>query len=144
MAGRNAPRPARAVWPSRPAQAQRILAGNEPVWSIPSGNVNPTRCGARVMVSIRVIGEDDAVALASGKAEFELDAMPVTSCSAGTGELLGRSLILVAPPRPDVGSTRSSIVKNGRPRRRRDLMAMAAASPCAHREQLARVSIAHF
>jgi hypothetical protein len=88
------------------------------------------------MVSIRVIGEDDAVALASGKAEFELDAMPVTSCSAGTGELLGRSLILVAPPRPDVGSTRSSIVKNGRPRRRRDLMAMAAASPCAHREQL--------
>jgi hypothetical protein len=39
-------------------------------------------------------------------------------------------------------STRSSIVKNGRPRRRRDLT--AAASPCAHREQLAWVSIAHF
>jgi fumarate hydratase class II len=56
------------------------------------------------MVSIRVIGEDGAVALASGKAEFELDAMPVTSCSArGTDELLGRSLILVAPLRPDVG-----------------------------------------
>ena len=98
------------------------------------------------MVSIRVIGEDDAVALVSGEAEFELDAMmPVTSCGArGTDELLGRSLILVAPPRPDVGSTRSSIVKNGRPRRRRDLTAMAAASPCAHREQLARVSIDHF
>jgi fumarate hydratase class II len=58
-----------------------------------------------VMVSIRVIGEDDAVALASGEAEFELDAMmPVTSCSArGTGELLGRSLILVTPLRLDVG-----------------------------------------
>jgi hypothetical protein len=100
----NARRPARAAWPGRPTEAQRILAGNELVWSIPSGNVNPTRCEARVMVSIRVIGEDDAVALASGKAEFELDAMPVTSCSArGTDELLGRSLILVAPLRPDVG-----------------------------------------
>jgi fumarate hydratase class II len=78
---------------------------SEPVWSIPPGNVNPTRCEARVMVSIRVIGEDDAVALASGEAEFELDAMmPVTSCGArGTDELLGRSLILVAPLRPDVG-----------------------------------------
>jgi hypothetical protein len=54
----NAPRPARAAWPSRPAEAQRILAGNEAVWSIPSGNVNPTRREARVMVSIRVIGED--------------------------------------------------------------------------------------
>jgi hypothetical protein len=101
----NAPRPARAAWPSRPAEAQRILAGNGPVWSIPSGNVNPTRCEARVMVSIRVIGEDDAVALASGEAEFELDAMmPVTSCGArGTDELLGRSLILVTRLRPDVG-----------------------------------------
>jgi hypothetical protein len=90
-----APRPARAAWPSRPAEAQRILAGNEAVWSIPSGNVNPTRCEARMMVSIRVIGE----------AEFELDAMmPVTSCGArGTVELLGRSLILVTPLRPDVG-----------------------------------------
>ena len=57
------------------------------------------------MVSIRVIGEDDAIVLASGEAEFELDAMmPVTSCGArGTDELLGRSLILVAPLRPDVG-----------------------------------------
>jgi hypothetical protein len=59
----DAPRPARAAWPSQPAEAQRILAGSEPVWSIPSGNINPTRCEARVMVSIRVIGEDDAVAL---------------------------------------------------------------------------------
>ena len=52
------------------------------------------------MVSIRVIGEDDAIVLASGEAEFELDAMmPVTSCGArGTDELLGRSLILVTSP----------------------------------------------
>jgi hypothetical protein len=101
----NVPRPARAAWPSRPAEAQRILAGNEPVWSIPSGNVNPTRREPRVMVSIRVIGEDDAVALASGEAEFELDAMmPVRICGArGTDELLGRSLILATSLRPDVG-----------------------------------------
>jgi hypothetical protein len=100
----NASRPARAAWPSRPAEAQRILSGNEAVWSIPSGNLNPTRREARVMVSIRVIGEE-AVTLASGEAEFELDAMmPVTSCGArGTDELLGRSLILVTPLRPDVG-----------------------------------------
>jgi hypothetical protein len=75
----DAPRPARAAWPSQPAEAQRILAGSEPVWSIPSGNINPTRCEARVMVSIRVIGEDDAVVLASGQAEFELDAMTLAT-----------------------------------------------------------------
>ena len=102
----NAPfHPARAPWPSRPAEAQRIFAGNARSWSSPLANVNPTRCEATVMVSIRVIGEDDAIVLASGEAEFELDAMmPVTSCGArGTDELLGRSLILVTPVRPDVG-----------------------------------------
>ena len=38
------------------------------------------------MVSIRVIGEDNVVAFASGQAEFELDVMT-----------------LVTPPRPGVG-----------------------------------------
>jgi hypothetical protein len=76
----NAPfRPARAPWPSRPAEAQRIFAGNARSWSIPSANDNPTRCEATVMVSIRVIGEDDAVVLASGQAEFELDAMTLAT-----------------------------------------------------------------
>jgi hypothetical protein len=68
------PRPARAPWPSRPMEAQRILAGNEPGWWIPSGNVNPARRAATVMVSIRVIGEEDALAFASDQAEFEFDA----------------------------------------------------------------------
>jgi hypothetical protein len=47
----------------------------------------------------------DAVALAIGEEEFELDAMtPMTNCAAiGTDELLGRSPILVTPLRPDVG-----------------------------------------
>jgi len=68
-------RPASAPWPSGPAEAQGIFAGNAPDWSIPSVNFVPIRCEATVMVSIRVIGEDDAVVLAGGQAEFELDAM---------------------------------------------------------------------
>ena len=72
----NAPlHPARASWPSRRLEAQRILAGNESGWRIPSGNVNPVRRAATVMVRIRVIGEADAVVLAGGQAEFELDGM---------------------------------------------------------------------
>jgi hypothetical protein len=77
---------ARAPRPSRPAEVQRILAGSEPGWSIPSGNVYPTRCEAKVMITIRVIGEDDAFAFASRQAEFELDA-----------------ITLVTAPRPSVG-----------------------------------------
>jgi hypothetical protein len=73
------PRPARAPWPSRPLEAQRILAGNEPGWWIPSGNVNPARRAAPVMVSIRVIGEEDALAFASDQAEFEFDAMTLVT-----------------------------------------------------------------
>lgn len=80
------PRPARAPWPSRPQEAQRIFAGNARGWSIPLANVNPTRCEATVMVSIRVIGEDDTIVFASGKAEFDLDGMA-----------------LVTPLRPDAG-----------------------------------------
>jgi hypothetical protein len=99
------PRPARAARSNRPTEGQRIFAGNVRGWSIPSGNVNPTRYEARMMVRIRVIGEDDAVVPADGQAEFELDAMPrVTSCGAATFavELPGRSLILMTPLRPDV------------------------------------------
>ena len=83
----NAPlRPARAPWPSEPAQAQPISAGNRPGWSIAAGNIAQTRCEATVMVSIRVIGEDNAVAFANGQAEFEFDVMT-----------------LVTPLRPSVG-----------------------------------------
>lgn len=88
----NAPfRPARGPWPSRPAEARRIFAGNARGWSIPSANDNPTRCEATVMVRIRVIGEDDAIVLASGQAEFELDGMT-----------------LVTPLRPGVGHGKPS------------------------------------
>jgi hypothetical protein len=66
---------ARAPRASRPAEVQRILAGSEPCWSIPSGNVYPTRREAKVMITIRVIGEDDGFSFARGQAEFELDAM---------------------------------------------------------------------
>jgi hypothetical protein len=83
----NAPlRLASAPWPSRPAEAQRIFAGNARRWSVPSANDNLIRCEATVMVSIRVVGEDDPVAFASGQAEFDLDAMT-----------------LVTPLRPGVG-----------------------------------------
>jgi len=78
--------PARAPWPSRPAEAQRIFAGNARGWSIPLANVNPTRCEATVMVSIRVIGEDDTIVFASGQAEFDLDGMTlVTPLRPGAG-----------------------------------------------------------
>ena len=83
----NAPRrPTRALRPGRPLQAQRISAGNRPGRSIAAGNIAQTRCEATVMVSIRMIGEDNVVAFASGQAEFVLDAMT-----------------LVTPPRPGVG-----------------------------------------
>jgi hypothetical protein len=100
----NAPfRPARAPWPSRPAEAQRIFAGNSRSWSIPSGNVTPIRCEVRVMVSIRVIGEDDAVALASGEAELELDAMTlVTPLRPGIG--YDKQFVAIIDPKDMVAS----------------------------------------
>ena len=86
LAARAPLHPARAPWPSRPADAQGIFAGNASGWSIPSSNFVPIRCEATVMVSIRVIGEDDAVVLASGRAEFELDPMAlVTAPRSGLG-----------------------------------------------------------
>jgi hypothetical protein len=95
-------RPARAPWPSGPAEAQRIFAGNAPGWSIPSGNVAPTRCEATVMVRIRVIGEDDAVVLASCQAEFELlDGMTlVTPLRPGAG--YGEPFVTIIDPQEKV------------------------------------------
>jgi hypothetical protein len=66
---------ARAPRPSRPSEVQRILAGSGPGWSISSGNGYPTRCEAKVMITVRVIGEDDGFSFASRQAEFELDPM---------------------------------------------------------------------
>jgi hypothetical protein len=92
---------ARAPWPSRPAEAQRIFAGNARGWSVPSANDNPTRCEATVMVRIRVIGEDDAVVLASGQAEFELDGMTlVTPLRPGVG--YGKPFVTIIDPQEKV------------------------------------------
>jgi hypothetical protein len=92
---------ARAPWPSRPAEAQRIFAGNARGWSVPSANDNPTRCEATVMVRIRVIGEDDAVVLASGQAEFDLDGMTlVTPLRPGVG--YGKPFVTIIDPQEKV------------------------------------------
>jgi fumarate hydratase class II len=52
-----------------------ILPRNEPGSSIMPGKVNPTQEEAMVMVSIQVIGEDNAVAFAGSQGNFELNAM---------------------------------------------------------------------
>jgi hypothetical protein len=98
----NAPvRLASAPWPSRPAEAQRVFAGNAGLWSIPSANDNPIRCEATVMVSIRVVGRDDAVAFASGEAEFELDGMTlVTPLRPGGG--YGKPFVTIVDPQEKV------------------------------------------
>jgi hypothetical protein len=100
----NAPfRSARAPWPSRPAEAQRIFAGNARGWSIPLANVNPTRCEATVMVSIRVIGEDDTIVFASGQAEFDLDGMTlVTPLRPGAG--CGEPFVTIIDPQEKVAT----------------------------------------
>jgi hypothetical protein len=100
----NAPfHPARAPWPSRPAEAQRIFAGNARSWSSPLANVNPTRCEATVMVSIRVIGEDDPIVFASGQAEFDLDGMTlVTPLRPGVG--YGKPFVTIIDPQEKVAT----------------------------------------
>jgi hypothetical protein len=105
----NAPlHPARAPWPSRPAEAQRIFAGNARSWSIPLANVNPTRCEATVMVSVRVIGEDDAIVLASGQAEFDLDGMTlVTPLRPGAG--YGEPFVTIIDPQEKVATGAAGI-----------------------------------
>ncbi len=51
------------------------LPENEPGSSIMPGKVNPTQCEAIVMISIQVIGDDTAVAVAGSQGNFELNAM---------------------------------------------------------------------
>ena len=52
-----------------------MLPANEPGSSIMPGKVNPTQCEAMVMITIQVIGNDTAVALAGSQGNFELNAM---------------------------------------------------------------------
>jgi fumarate hydratase, class II len=51
------------------------LAANEPGSSIMPGKVNPTQEEAVVMVSIQVIGNDNAVAIAGSQGNFELNTL---------------------------------------------------------------------
>ncbi|KQO05416.1 fumarate hydratase [Agreia sp. Leaf244] len=55
--------------------AELLLPQNEPGSSIMPGKVNPTQCEAIVMISIQVLGDDSAVALAGSQGNFELNAM---------------------------------------------------------------------
>jgi hypothetical protein len=48
------------------------------------------------MVSIRVIGEDDAVAFASGRAEFDLDAMTLVTAPRPGG--YGKQFVAIIDP----------------------------------------------
>jgi fumarate hydratase, class II len=52
-----------------------LLPENEPGSSIMPGKVNPTQQEGMVMVCIQVIGEDNAVAFAGSRGNFELNAM---------------------------------------------------------------------
>jgi fumarate hydratase class II len=115
-----------------------LLPENEPGSSIMPGKVNPTQCEAMVMVSIQVIGEDNAVAFAGSQGNFELNAMrPIIinnflhsarvlgdACEKfrcfsveGTrlnrqhiGEMLGRSLMLVTALSPVIGYDKASTI----------------------------------
>jgi hypothetical protein len=91
------PRPARTPRPSRPMEAQRILAGNEPGWWIPLSNVNPARRAATVMISIRVIGEEDTLAFASDQAEFEFDAMTLVTALRPAAGHRDQSVTIIDP-----------------------------------------------
>jgi fumarate hydratase, class II len=55
--------------------AELLLPSNEPGSSIMPGKVNPTQCEAIVMISIQVMGNDTAVAVAGSQGNFELNAM---------------------------------------------------------------------
>ena len=52
-----------------------VLPSNEPGSSIMPGKVNPTQEEAMVMISIQVIGQDNAVAFAGSQGNFELNVM---------------------------------------------------------------------
>ena len=105
----NAPlRLASAPWPSRPAEAQRIFAGNARRWSVPSANDNLIRCEATVMVSIRVVGEDDPVAFASGQAEFDLDGMTLVT-PLRPGARCGEPFVTIIDPQEKVATRPAGI-----------------------------------
>ncbi len=55
--------------------SELILPSNEPGSSIMPGKVNPTQCEAMLMISIQVLGNDTAVAIAGSQGNFELNAM---------------------------------------------------------------------
>ncbi|TAV98428.1 class II fumarate hydratase [Rhizobium ruizarguesonis] len=55
--------------------SELVLPSNEPGSSIMPGKVNPTQCEAMVMISIQVLGNDTAVAIAGSQGNFELNAM---------------------------------------------------------------------
>ncbi|GHP15430.1 class II fumarate hydratase [Rhodococcus sp. NKCM2511] len=55
--------------------AELVLPSNEPGSSIMPGKVNPTQCEAMVMISIKVLGDDAAIAFAGSQGNFELNAM---------------------------------------------------------------------
>jgi fumarate hydratase class II len=57
----------------RSGLGELILPENEPGSSIMPGKVNPTQCEAMTMVSVQVIGNDTAVALAGSQGNFELN-----------------------------------------------------------------------
>ncbi|WP_433182360.1 class II fumarate hydratase [Actinoallomurus sp. CA-150999] len=58
----------------RTGLGELTLPSNEPGSSIMPGKVNPTQAEAMLMVSIQVIGNDTAVAIAGGEGNFELNA----------------------------------------------------------------------
>jgi len=118
--------------------AELVLPANEPGSSIMPGKVNPTQCEAIVMISIQVLGEDSAVAVAGSQGNFELNAMrPIiinnflhsariladgcqkfrTYSVEGTqlnrdriDELVGRSLMLVTALSPVIGYDKASAI----------------------------------
>lgn len=114
------------------------LPENEPGSSIMPGKVNPTQCGALVMIAIQVIGDDTAVAFAGSQGNFELNAMrPIVinnvlhairilsdGCQKfrqysveGTElnlkrirEMVSRSIMLVTALSPDIGYDKASAI----------------------------------
>ena len=53
--------------------SELILPANEPGSSIMPGKVNPTQCEALTMVSVQVIANDNAIAIAGSQGNFELN-----------------------------------------------------------------------
>lgn len=57
----------------RAGLSELLLPTNEPGSSIMPGKVNPTQCEALTMISIQVISNDTAIALAGSQGHFELN-----------------------------------------------------------------------